>query len=94
MFCGINLLHQVTNGTNCHLDPTIFDRLPWKIFQNKKRQLNFEAHGKLDVRPEIIQFLVTLAMEVKKAVQFRMGFGIEPLYLGQKIFWKKTIFCS
>ena len=95
MVCGINFLYQnVSNSTNCDLDPATFDLLPRKFFQNKKGPLNFAAHGKLDFRPEIIQSLVTLAMEVKKAVQFRMGFGIEPLYLGQKIFWKKTIFCS
>jgi hypothetical protein len=73
--CGINFLYQdVSNGTNCHLDPAIFDLLPGKNFQNKKGSLNFAAHGKLDFRPEIIQSLVTLAMEVKKVVGFRMGF--------------------
>ena len=75
MVCGINFLYQdVSNGTNCNLDPAIFDLLPWKIFQNKKGPLNFAAHGKLDLRPEIIQFLVTLAMVVKNAVGSRMGF--------------------
>ena len=73
--CGINLLYQdVSNGTNCHLDPAIFDLLPRKIFKNKKGLLNFAANGKLDLRLEIIQFLVNLAMEVKKAVGFRIGF--------------------
>ena len=31
-------------------------------------------------------------MKVKKAVGFRTGFGIEPLYLGQKCFLKKPVF--
>ena len=64
----------MSNGTNCNLDPAIFDLLPQKTVKNKKGQINFAAHGKLDLRPEIIQLLVTLAMEVKKAVGFRMGF--------------------
>ena len=67
--------HQnVSNSTNCSLDLAIYDPLPRKIFQNKKGPLNFAAHGKLDLRPEIIQFLVNLAMEVKKAVGFMIGF--------------------
>ena len=58
---------------NALMDLAIFELLPRKIFQNKRRPLNFAAHGKLDLRPKIIHFLVILALEVKKAV----GFGIK-----------------
>ena len=69
MVCGINLLYKnVSNSTNCNLDPAIFDPLPRKIFKIKRRPLNFSAHGKLDLSPKIIHFLVKLALEVKKAV--------------------------
>ena len=60
----------MSNGTNCNLDPAIFDLLPQKTVQNKKGQINFAAHGKLDLRPEIIQFFINLALEVKKVVGF------------------------
>jgi hypothetical protein len=63
----------VSNSTNYNLDPAIFDPLPRKIFHNKRRLLNFAAHGKLDLRPKIIQFFLKLALEVKKVV----GFGIK-----------------
>ena len=34
VFSGINLLYKnVSNGTNCNLDPAIFDQLARKIFQ-------------------------------------------------------------
>ena len=93
VFSGINLLYKnVSNSTNCNLDPAIFDPLPRKIFHNKRRPLNFAAHGKLDLRPKIIHFLVILALEVKKAVGFGIKIWVEPLYLGQKIFWKKPVF--
>ena len=73
MVCGINLLYQnVSNVTNCNLDLDIFDPLPRKIFQNKKGLWNFAAYGKLDLRQEIIKFLVNLTMEVKKG--FKIGF--------------------
>jgi hypothetical protein len=35
---------------------------------------NFATHGKLDLWPEIIQFLCKLAMKIKKAVGFLMEF--------------------
>ena len=54
--------------------------------------MNFAAHGKLDLRPKIIHFLVILALEVKKAVGFGIKIWVEPLYLGQKFFWKKPVF--
>ena len=54
--------------------------------------MNFAAHGKLDLRPKIIHFLVILALEVKKAVGFGIKIWVEPLYLGQNFFWKKPVF--
>ena len=93
MVCGINLLYQnVSNVTNCNLDLVIFDPLPRKIFQNKKGLWNFAAYGKLDLRQEIIKFLVNLTMEVKKG--FKIGFWVEPFYLEKNIFWKKNCFES
>ena len=75
MFSGINLLYKnVSNGTNCNLDPAIFDPLPRKIVRSKKGPMNFVAHGKLDLRPEIIHFLVNLAIELIKVVGFIIGF--------------------
>ena len=75
MVYGINLLHQnVSNGTNCNLDPAIFDLIPWKIVLDKKGPLNFSLNGKLDLRPKIIQFLVNVAIGVIKVVGFIIRF--------------------
>ena len=69
MVCGINLLYKnVSNGTNCNLDPAIFDPLARKIFKFSKINLKKSQHGKWNLRPKIIQFFLNLAMEVKKAV--------------------------
>ena len=90
MVCGINLLYKnVSNGTNCNLDPAIFDPLAWKIFKFSNKDLKKAAHGKWELRPKIIQFLLNLAMEVKKAVGFGIFFfyGVEPLFLGHFLFF-------
>ena len=95
VFSGINLLYKnVSNSTNCNLDPAIFDLFPRKIFQNKRRPLNFAAHGKLDLRPKIIHFFLKLALEVKKVVGFGIKIWVEPLHLGQNFFWKKPVFLA
>ena len=75
MVCGINLLYQdVSNGTNCNLDPAIFDPFSRKIFKFSNQDLKKAAHGKWELRPKIIHFLLYLAMEVKKAVGFDIFF--------------------
>ena len=75
MVYGINLLYQnVSNGTNCNLDPAIFDLIPWQIVLDKKGPLNFSLNGKFDLRPKIIQFLVNVAIGVIKVVGFIIRF--------------------
>ena len=93
VFSGINLLYEnVSNGTNCNLDPAIFDPLPWKIFQNKRRPLNFAAHGKLDLRPKIIHFFLKLALEVKKVVGCGSKIWSWATLFRANFFWKKPVF--
>ena len=93
VFSGINLLYKnVSNSTNCNLDPAIFDPLPRKIFQNKRQPLNFAAHGKLDLRPKIIHFFLKLALEVKKVVGCGSKIWSWATLFRAKFFWKKPVF--
>ena len=62
------LYKNVSNGTNCNLDPAIFDPLARKIFKFSKINLKKSQHGKWNLRPKIIHFFLNLAMEGKKAV--------------------------
>ena len=44
------------------------------------------------MRPKVIQFLVNLALEIKRVVGFGKKIGVEPLYLGKNFFCKKPVF--
>ena len=79
---------NVSNGTNCNLDPAVFNPLPRKN-QNKRPLLNFAVHAKLDLRPKIIlSFLVIIALEVTKVVGFGSNIPCAAKFNGRLLFWK------
>ena len=78
----------MSNGTNCNLDPAVFNPLPRKN-QKKRPLLNFAVHAKLDLRPKIIlSFLVIIALEVTKVVGFGSNIPCAAKFNGRLLFWK------